>query len=137
MSDVNPTPPPPPGQVIETEERESPIPNTVRLIDEARRLDREDGVAKTEFPMRTFAVPGLEGVKVTIPADMDDWPIAVFEAQEQGRGVASIWALIGEKQKAKLLEGFARQHQRGPTRKEFNGLADKVAEAAGLENSGN
>lgn len=65
-------------------------------------------------------------IKITCPADLDDAPIEVLEAYEEGKNVKAFMALIGPRQAQKLRAA-------GMTTKQFNDVvAPAYDKATGL-----
>ncbi len=67
-----------------------------------------------------------DGLSYDIPA-ADDWPVAVLTAVEEGKAATFVRALLGPEQ-------WAAFNAKPRTVRDLNGLAEALAEAAGLGN---
>lgn len=65
----------------------------------------------------------------TIAADMDDWPVEVTEAMEDGKAVAIVRGLLGPKQWLEFKATRPRNH-------DLNELSEVLAKALGFNDTG-
>lgn len=72
----------------------------------------------------------FQGFKVTVPADIDDWPIAAMQAAQGGRAIDALAEVLGRRKWGALNRKFKRA---GDVIELFNQIID----AMGLEDSGN
>lgn len=96
----------------------------------------DDTTISTGTPVEREAV-GVEmatiewrGEHLEIPANPEDWPVAVAEQFELGRIVGAVRALLGPGQWSKVERHNLRV-------RDLNELADLFVKEAGLENLGN
>lgn len=77
-----------------------------------------------------------EGFTLSLPAQLDEWPLDAVEALETGQVVQLLRQLLGDARYRALTQHLAAKNGRPPKVRDISPLVESIAELYGFVNAG-